>query len=186
MTVMKKSGIAAGVLSFALFCSLLPGPLTAYGEGAKPAAELTVTEPSKDSKDPQSGQHKHHHGHFFGAHTIKTTAELIGMDNQELISQLKTGRTLLQIVQEKKGWSESEYIAKLTESSTKRIDAAVQNGKLDAERAGKIKAALPAKLKETVNRDWSKILNSKPDAKTDAPNGIFRQHEAKLPEQSQE
>lgn len=181
MTVMKKSGIAAGILGLSLFCSLLSGPLTAYGEGIQPATGQTLEEPGKESHD---GQHKHRHGHFFGAHTIKTTADLIGMDKQELISQLKTGRTLLQIVQEKKGWSESEYITKLTDASTKRIDAAVQSGKLDTEKATKIKAALPAKLKETVNRDWSKILNSKPDAKTQAPNGIFRQHEAKLPEQA--
>lgn len=180
MTIKKKSSLAAGILGITLLCSLLPGTLTAYGEGL----QNTASNPAETGRaeHPQNGQHKHPRGHFFGFHAIKTTAELIGVSDQQLIAELKTGKTLSQIVQEKKGWPESEYIAKLTDSSSKRIDAAVQQGKIDAERASKIKAALPSKLKETVNKNWSQWLSSKPGTKMLPSDGIFRQKEAKLSE----
>ncbi|WP_223066717.1 hypothetical protein [Paenibacillus caui] len=175
MSALKKSSIAAGTLGFIFCCSLFSGPLPTHGEGTQSLA----ADVREDSPKPSHDGHfkRHPRGHFFGGHAVKTTAELIGMDKEDLITQLRAGRTLLQIVQEKKGWSESEYIAKLTDAASKKIDTAVQNGKLDAEHASRIKASLPLRLKEAIHRNWANH-SEKPDAKTGVPNGIFRQHEA--------
>ncbi|GGA40246.1 hypothetical protein [Paenibacillus physcomitrellae] len=187
MMKLKTTAIAAGALSLALVASLLPAPQTAFGQAS--ASLQAKAEPSANlgdsSSSPTAGQdqeHKRHHRKpYFAGFAVRTTADLIGVEKAELVNQLKAGRTLMQIVKEKKGWSESEYVSKLTEASSKRIDSAVQNGKIDAERATKLKAALPAKLKEIVNRDWSKELK-KHDSKTGAQSGIFRQHEVKMQE----
>ncbi|ANS73932.1 hypothetical protein AWM70_04575 [Paenibacillus yonginensis] len=187
MMNLKATALAAGVVSLTLMAALLPAPQKAFGQA--PASLQTAATPPADwdaskasPKDGEDHGHKrHHHKPFFAGYAVRTTADLIGVEKAELVNQLKAGHTLMQIVKEKKGWSESEYIGKLTEATSKRIDSAVQNGKIDAERAGKLKAALPAKFKEIVNRDWSKQLEQR-DSKTGAPDGIFRQHEVKMQE----
>ncbi|MOA31611.1 hypothetical protein D3C78_1527780 [compost metagenome] len=67
---------------------------------------------------------------------------------------MKQGKTLQQIVQTKKGWTEDEYVKKLTETVSRNIDKALSEGKIDATKAKQIKAELPDKLKKVVNRSW--------------------------------
>lgn len=172
MTIKRISMIAASVLGMAL----LGIPLASLPVAA---SSLKVEAPSVQNPNnappaPEGQVKRHHHKHHFGGFAIKTTADLIGVDKKELVGQLKTGRTLLQIVQEKKGWSEDEYLNKLTDASSQKIDAAVQKGKIDAERATKLKAALPAKLRDVINRNWAKTF-SKPDQPS-----MFRDHQAKF------
>ncbi|WP_138496316.1 hypothetical protein [Paenibacillus pinistramenti] len=196
MTKMKSSTITAGVLGAALLSCLLPASQAAYGKevdsnstallstsAGESSSTSTAAVPDAGSNPSGQTPERNHHPrrHFFGGYAIKTTADMLGMDKTQLIQELKAGRTLMQIVKEKKGWSESEYISKLTDASSKKIDQAVKDGKLDADRAAKLKAAFPAKFKEVVNRNWTQELD-KHDSKTGGQDGIFRQHEAKLQE----
>lgn len=172
MNFKKTSVITASVLGMALLCAPLASQPAVASEVHTGVA--SIQNPNSAHSTPEGQVKRHHHRHHFGGFTVKTTADLIGVDKKELVDQLKTGRTLVQIVQEKKGWSESEYLKKLTDISSKRIDTAVQSGKIDAEKANKLKSALPAKLKEAINRNWAKTF-SKPDQPS-----MFKDHQAKF------
>ncbi|MNO82773.1 hypothetical protein D3C76_740570 [compost metagenome] len=102
-----------------------------------------------DQFEPQ-----HHRGHFRGGHIIKDTADLTGIDTKTIVEEMKQGKTLQQIVQTNKGWTEDEYVKKLTETVSRNIDKALSEGKIDAAKAKQIKAELPDKLKKIVNRTW--------------------------------
>lgn len=116
---------------------------------ATSAASIVRAESHQDQFHPQ-----HHHGQFRGGHIIKDTEELTGIDAKTIVDQMKQGRTLQQIVQAKKGWSEDEYVKKLTETVSRNIDKALSEGKIDPTKAKEIKSELPLKLKRIVNRPW--------------------------------
>lgn len=123
---------------------------TAYADTSAPADQ-----PQQVSPNPSQTETKHPpHGHFRGGHIVKDTAELLGIEPKALVEQLKQGKTLLQIVQAEKGWSEEEYLKKLTESANRNIDKALAEGKIDRTKADKIKAKLPYKLKKVIHRSW--------------------------------
>ncbi len=101
---------------------------TAYAETGAPGDQTPQVSPSPSQTE--SKPHKHHpHGHFRGGHIVKDTAEMLGMEPKALVDQLKQGKTLLQVVQAEKGWSEEEYLKKLTDSANKNIDKALAEGK---------------------------------------------------------
>lgn len=116
---------------------------------AAPAAGIVQAESQHEQIHP-----RHHHGPFRGGHIIKDTEELTGIDSKTIVDQMKQGKTLQQIVQAKKGWSEDEYVKKLTETVSRNIDKALSEGKMDPMKADKIKSELPLKLKKIVNRPW--------------------------------
>ncbi|MRN52426.1 hypothetical protein [Paenibacillus monticola] len=87
-------------------------------------------------------------GHFI----IIETARLLEMDRTELVNKLKAGKTLSGLALEKKGWSEEQYIQKLSEAASLKLDKAITEGRLTADEATKLKAALPAILKLRINK----------------------------------
>ncbi|CAM2944731.1 hypothetical protein PASE110613_08700 [Paenibacillus sediminis] len=111
---------------------------------------------AQDGTSTQAAQnHDHKYGHRgLGGHFVRETAELLGVEADSLFKELRNGKTLLQIVQEKKGWSESEYLDKLTSEVSKHIDEAVTKGKLTKEKAEEIKTNLPEQLKEAVENKF--------------------------------
>ncbi|MGG6311289.1 hypothetical protein [Paenibacillus macerans] len=124
---------------------------TVHAETGAPAGKTQQESPSPSQTETKQ---RHPHGHFRGAHIVKDTAELLGVEPKTLLEQLKQGKTLLQIVQAQKGWSEEEYLKKLTESANRNIDKALAEGRIDQDKAAKIKAKLPDKLKKVINRSW--------------------------------
>ncbi|MNO48158.1 hypothetical protein D3C76_384900 [compost metagenome] len=117
---------------------------------------ISITPVSSASVNAQQDQFhpQHHHGQFRGGHIIMDTAEITGIDSKKIVEELKQGKTLQQIVQTNKGWSEDEYVKKLSETASRHIDKALSEGKIDAAKAQQIKAELPTKLKKIVNRPW--------------------------------
>ncbi|MNI29389.1 hypothetical protein D3C73_832040 [compost metagenome] len=111
-----------------------------------------------DQFDPQ--HHRCHH--FRGGHIIKDTADLTGIDPKTIVEEMKQGKTLQQIVQTKKGWTEDEYVKKLTETLSRNIDKALNEGNIDATKAKQLKAELPDKLKKIVNRTWKSTPQGHP------------------------
>lgn len=154
-------------LAILLGCSLAAAAIPAYAEEATALAgqtQETPETPQTPSPKPHESRFHHHHGHFRGGHIVKETAEMLGMEPMALVEQLKQGKTLLQVVQAQKGWSEEEYLKKLTETANRNIDQAVAEGKLDRDKANRIKAQLPEKLKKAINRSWKDRMPGHPAA----------------------
>lgn len=128
----------------------------AYNE---PKATLEVL--PHNSKEQHKPPH-HHKGHVRGGHIVKDTAELLGTEPKVLVEELKQGKSLLQVVQARKGWSEAEYVQKLTVIVTKNIDEAAAEGRLSKEKAEIMKTELPVKLKKIVNRTWNSPTKGHP------------------------
>lgn len=106
-------------------------------------------------------------GHFI----ISETAELLGMGREELIASLKSGKTLTGLAQEKKGWSEDQYVQKLSDAASLKLDGFVKEGKLTQEDAAKLKPGLPTLIKRSLSRvaQLHQGKPSPPPAATKAP-----------------
>ncbi|MEF2965287.1 hypothetical protein V3851_05530 [Paenibacillus sp. M1] len=144
----QLKGLAASGLAFIL--ALAPVAAGAVYAGAPQDTQIKQT--PEATKDPNA---KHHHPrHVHGGHIVKDTAALLGVPPKSIVEQLKQGKSLLQVVQTTKGWSEDEYLKKLTEKASQNIDQAVAEGKIDKEKAAKIKADLPERLKKMIHRTW--------------------------------
>lgn len=104
------------------------------------------------------GRSGKHQGHFYG-HLVRETASQLGIRYEDVIAELKQGKSLLQIVKEKKGWSEAEYTDKLKSSISARIDQSVASGELTKDKADKFKALLPDKIQKAVNRSCKGRMN---------------------------
>lgn len=77
-------------------------------------------------------------------------AAILGIEPSVLKEEIKQGKTLVQIAQDKANLSEDALLAKLTEAETKKIDTALSDGKLKQEQADKLKAGLADRLKKIV------------------------------------
>lgn len=145
---MKPLVVKAAVLSAALCIALsAEASASACPESHARQTSDAASAPADsrdDSKQPEKQRGK---GHFI----FRESAGLFGMERQELHQALKSGKSLAEIAKEKKGWSEEQYVQKLTEKAGARIDEAVAVGRLTREEGAKIKAGLPAMLKAKIN-----------------------------------
>jgi len=82
---------------------------------------------------------------------VKTSAKTIGVTPRDLVTGLKSGKSIAQIAQAKGVDPQTVITAIVTAGSTK-VDAAVTAGKINAARAAKIKQRLPALAAKVVNR----------------------------------
>ncbi|WP_460319144.1 hypothetical protein [Paenibacillus sp. YSY-4.3] len=150
-----EKGFLAAVIAVGGYAAIAETAL-AYHE---PTA---IPEASPRGEKEQQKPHHHHKGHFRGGHIVKDTAELLGVEPKVLIEDLKQGKSLLQVVQARKGWSEAEYVQKLTVVVTGHIDKAAADGRLSKEKAETMKMELPVKLKKIVNRTWKNSSKEHP------------------------
>lgn len=86
----------------------------------------------------------------FGFGGAMDFATILGIDASVLKEEIKQGKTIVQIAQDKANLSEEALLAKLTEAETKKIDTALSEGKLKQEQADKLKAGLADRLKKIV------------------------------------
>jgi ribosomal protein S13 len=77
-------------------------------------------------------------------------ATILGIDQTVLKDEIKQGKTMLQIAQEKAGMTEDGLLQKLTEAETIKIDEALSAGKITQEQADKMKSGLANRLKKVV------------------------------------
>ncbi|WP_110933176.1 hypothetical protein [Paenibacillus bouchesdurhonensis] len=165
-----QKGLLAAVIALSPYAAVSETVLAnnkevATPEGLPDAAKL---------KQPNPHHHHHHKRHSRGGHIIKDTAELLETEPRVLVEELKQGKSLLQVVQTRKGWSEAEYIQKLTVVVTKHIDKAAAEGRLSKEKAQSMKIELPVKLKKIVNRTWKSPTKGHPV--TDYRNNTIQLH----------
>lgn len=130
---------------------LLGGGLTAALTQAQAQDNAPTADKSGSKQDKQTFSKKTLE--FRGAHggsALQNAAAVIGVEQNVIIEELKQGKTLAQIAQEKAGLSEEDFVQKLTAAATKAIDEAVASGKLTQEQADKQKANLADRLKKEV------------------------------------
>lgn len=81
-------------------------------------------------------------------------AGILGMDANTLGQELKSGKTLAQIAAAK-GMDAKTLTEKLQTAFNDRIDKAVANGKLTADKAVTMKAKTAAKAASAINKSWT-------------------------------
>lgn len=74
----------------------------------------------------------------------------MNLDHEELLSQLKEGKKIVEIAQEQ-GVSRDELLESLIDRAQDRLDKAVSEGKLDKEKAAEIMSKLEERLAEFVD-----------------------------------
>ncbi|OBZ14503.1 hypothetical protein A8L34_11260 [Bacillus sp. FJAT-27264] len=142
----SKIAACAAVLLFTA-ASTLTLPNSVQAESATPShAPQIQREPHQHQS--REGKFRTGGGHFI----ITETAKLLEMDRSELVQNLKGGKSLYTIAQEKKGWNEKQYVQKLSEAAGKRLDKAVTEGRITGAEAQKLKAGLPAILKQRIGQ----------------------------------
>lgn len=137
-------------LSAALLALVSAAP--AHAGGANPSVQpqdksLTAPSSHKEGHAEHGRGNRHGRGHFL----IKESASLFEMESRELADALNSGKSLADVAREKKGWTQDQYVQKLTEAAGQRIDKAVAEGRFTSEQAAKLKAGLPAMLKARVS-----------------------------------
>lgn len=139
------------IAAFTAAVMLCLAPAAAYAEtvsGSTPTPAAGHTSPGKEQPS-----HPHHSkglktgGHFI----LGETARLLEMDRRELMDSLRNGQTLYSLAKEKKGWSEDQYIQKLSEAASLKLDESLKEGQLTKEEVKKLKAGLPALLKLSIS-----------------------------------
>lgn len=148
---------------------LLGGGLTAVltQAQAQDTASSTVQNSSKQDKagfkKGMEGRGGERSGFGFGGNNvIKETATLLGVEQSVVMDELKQGKTLAQIAQDKAGLTQDDFLQKLVAAETTTIDAAVTSGKLTQEQADKQKTNLSDRLtKEITNTGFGKGFGDK-------------------------
>lgn len=82
---------------------------------------------------------------------VGTAAETIGISPQDVAAELRSGKSIAQVVGEK-GVDPQTVIDALVTEGTAAIDRAVADGKISPERAERAKAKLPDAAKRIVER----------------------------------
>ena len=137
---MKKTSKAASVIAL----SLLVGSIgfaqgaDAHGRGSAPKAQKAKVVAKKEVK----------------ASAFASAATLLGLTEADLHTQLHAtaGQTLAALATTLKGWTTDEFIAKLVEAETEKIDAQVTANTITVDQATALKAVLQAKLTTFVNK----------------------------------
>ncbi|KWX87910.1 hypothetical protein AMQ83_10140 [Paenibacillus riograndensis] len=144
------------ITAYAAALLLCLAPAAAFAENA--AGSTPATAPDSAVRAEQNHRHPHPPGTDKdfraggGDFIISETSKLLEMDRHELIRSLKSGTTLYALAKEKKGWSEEQYLQKLSEAAVMKLETSIKDGRLTQGEAEKMKAGLPAVLKLGSNR----------------------------------
>ncbi|ABZ84109.1 conserved hypothetical protein [Heliomicrobium modesticaldum Ice1] len=90
-------------------------------------------------------------GGFAGSSHFQVAADLLQMTRDELMTELKAGKSLEEVAQAK-GVAKETLKAKLIESSQADIDKAVSDGRLTAEKAEQAKTNLEKRIDDMLGR----------------------------------
>jgi hypothetical protein len=104
-------------------------------------AGASVVEKSNTSTNHQKRDHEDN--------LVKQTAAVLGATETTITDQLKQGKTLAQVAQDK-GVAEDLLLQKLIDAENKSIDDAVTSGKITQAQADKRKSGLADRLKKEV------------------------------------
>ena len=100
-----------------------------------------------EKRPERPGPHGHGRG---GPHDVPAAAEALGLTGSELNEELRAGKSIAQVAQER-GVDVQVVIDARVTAHTERIDEAVAEGRLTEEQAAEKKAALAERVTEMVN-----------------------------------
>ena len=162
----SKKLIGAAALTAALAGGGVVGAL--FGTPTLSSAQTSTTEaPAEveagagEEATPEDGHHCERHG-VRGA-GLEAAAEALGMSEDDLRTALRDGQTIAQVA-EAQGVDVQTVIDAMVADATARIDEAVGDGNLDADRAEELKAELPERIADHVN-------NGRPEGGPGGPGG---------------
>jgi hypothetical protein len=142
----KMKPIGKKILTGAIAASFLIGGAgllhnTQANAANSTTAGASVVEKSNTSTNHQKRDHEDN--------LVKQTAAVLGATETTITDQLKQGKTLAQVAQDK-GVAEDLLLQKLTDAENKSIDDAVSSGKITQAQADKRKSGLADRLKKEV------------------------------------
>lgn len=154
------------IVTTALVLSLVFSGNIAYGlakdSGKSGALERSWTKEKNDRiKQLRDRRHRSNQDGKDGKSALpilKETASLLGITKEDLVKELKQGKSLSDVAQSR-GISESDLIGKLLALRNQKINDAVIAGKLTAEKAEKIKAYMNDHITYMVKQKGIKALH---------------------------
>jgi hypothetical protein len=150
----RMGGVAAGVAGGAVLGALLFAPLTslAQDEGTEsPEPDVTQEDELPADRPFMDGRGPGGHGMMLGG-GLEIAADALGMTESELLSALQDGQSIADVAEEQ-GVDVQEVVDALVAAATERLDEAVEEGRVDEERADEIKADLPERIAAMVERE---------------------------------
>jgi len=150
----RVGGVAAGVAGGAVIGALLFAPLTslAQDDGTEsPEPDATQEDATPGDRPFMDGRGPGGHGMMLGT-GLEIAAEALGVTESELLSALEDGQSIADVAGEQ-GVDVQEVVDALVAAATERLDQAVEDGRVDEDRAEEIKAALPERIAAMVERE---------------------------------
>lgn len=145
---MKRSNLIAGItLTAGLFAGAAGGAL--LGIPAVSGAQTDTTTPPAEQQQPEP-MRAHRGGGCHKGPGLQAAATALNMSVEDLRTQLRDGKTIAAVANEK-GVDVQKVIDAMVTEATQRIDQAVKDGKLTAEQAARKKENLSARITRMVN-----------------------------------
>lgn len=141
------------VKSTAAGLAILTGTLgvAALGTGIAGAQDNGTNQRPAAGQDAQ-GNRQAMRRHLAKA-VVKDASETIGISTGDLVSSLRQGQSIAQVA-EAHGVDPQAVIDSLVAKASTRIDQAVSEGKISAEKGAELKAKLPERVTNLVNRTF--------------------------------
>jgi polyhydroxyalkanoate synthesis regulator phasin len=95
----------------------------------------------------------HHPGWFGFGGDLSTLADSLGLDEDELRSELREGKTIAEVAEEQ-DVDVADVVDDIVEAQQERVDEAVANGDLTQDEADDIMAGAEARVTAFVNGEW--------------------------------
>lgn len=141
---MKMKQLIAGVVTAGL---LVTGTAAVAG-----AATSSATAPAAASAAEHHGHGKHQHlRHRLVRAGAKVAAGTIGISTKDLVSEVRSGKSVAQVAQAH-GVEPQKVIDAVVKAGDTKIDRLAADGRINAERATKLKERLPKLVERIVNR----------------------------------
>ncbi|WP_274364133.1 hypothetical protein [Paenibacillus thermotolerans] len=115
--------------------------------GTSPAVTGTASTAAAAQKKADRGRHG---GEFKSGGLVKTTADLLGMTESDVLDQLGKGSTYAEIAQAK-GLSKEAYLSKLIAAETTEMNDRLSSGKITQEQADQQKESLSERLSQIID-----------------------------------
>jgi hypothetical protein len=146
---MRKS-IAAVAAGLTLFSGSVAIAGTAFAQSS------TNPKDGSSSQGEHAGHHRRHHR--LARAVLRNAADTIGIEPRELVEQLRQGKSIAEVATEH-GVDPQTVIDALVAKANERIDQAVANGHLDADRAAQLKEKAPERIAKLVNRTFEGLAH---------------------------
>jgi hypothetical protein len=135
---------------------LFTGTLALVGSAAQAQDSGEPTAQGRPQKPDDGSQRTRRHRLIRAV--IQTSADTIGIDSHALVAQLRAGKSIAQVATEHQKDPQTVIDALVAKASA-RIDQAVAEGKLTAEKAATIKEKLPSVAERIVNKVFDGARN---------------------------